>query len=95
MIAYVNNTVVRRNDVVEVERLKKHLHSKFDIKDLRELRWFLGIEIDAKKIYTTEGNSKEQNLQTSRIMVLVQKVERYSMISNLIKDWLGNCYPRL
>ena len=57
LIVYVNNIVVRRTDVVEVERLKKHLHSKFDIKDLRELRWFLGIEIDAKKIYTTEGNS--------------------------------------
>lgn len=57
LIVYVNNTVVRRNDVVEVERLKKHLHSKFDIKNLRELRWFLGIEIDAKKMYTTEGNS--------------------------------------
>lgn len=38
LIVYVNDIVIIRNDMVEVERLKKYLCSALEIKDLGELR---------------------------------------------------------
>ena len=45
VIVYVDDIVVTENDVAEIQSLKKHLASSFDIKALGLLSYFLGIEV--------------------------------------------------
>ena len=49
MIVYVDGIVVTGNGAVEVRRLRKHLRSEFEIKDLGVLRFVLGIEVVSSK----------------------------------------------
>lgn len=37
--------IITGNDVVEIARLKENLSKEFEVKDLGQLRYFLGIEI--------------------------------------------------
>lgn len=52
----MDNIVVTSNNVLEIERIMKHLVPELQIKDLGELRYFLKIEIIwlKKKIDTSE-----------------------------------------
>lgn len=43
-LVYVGNIVIARVDQEEIMRLKDYLASKFDIRDLGQLGYFLGIE---------------------------------------------------
>ncbi len=45
MIVYVDDVLLTSNDNEEIQRLKKHLASKFEIKDLGNLKYFLGIKV--------------------------------------------------
>ncbi|KAF5467255.1 hypothetical protein F2P56_017100 [Juglans regia] len=45
LLVYVDDIIVANNDLNSVNDLKTFLHSKFKIKDLDSLRYFLGIEI--------------------------------------------------
>ena len=45
VIVYVNDIIVIGDNIVEIERLKKKLAKELDIKDLRRLKYFLGIEV--------------------------------------------------
>lgn len=45
LLVYVDDIVVTGNDKVEIEKFKKYLNSKFMIKDLGILKYFLGIEV--------------------------------------------------
>lgn len=44
LIVYIRDIFVTSNDVEEVKRLKVPLRPAFEIKDLGELRYFLGID---------------------------------------------------
>jgi Reverse transcriptase (RNA-dependent DNA polymerase) len=44
MIVYVDDIVLTGNDPVEMKRLKISLVKEFEMKDLDELHYFLGIE---------------------------------------------------
>jgi Reverse transcriptase (RNA-dependent DNA polymerase) len=46
---YVDDIVLTGNDSVEMKRLKASLAKEFEMKDLDELRYFLGIEIARSK----------------------------------------------
>ena len=46
---YVDNTVLIRNDVEEMTMIKLKLAKEFEIKDLGNLRYFLGIEVARSK----------------------------------------------
>ena len=48
---YVDDLIVGGDHVADVEHVKSLLKKEFDMKDLGELRYFLGIEI----IHTEEG----------------------------------------
>ena len=45
LIVYVDDIVLNRDDIGEVERLKKVLATKFEVKDLGQMRYFLGMEV--------------------------------------------------
>jgi hypothetical protein len=45
LAVYVNDMIITVNDVVEIARLKKNLSKEFEVKDLGQLCYFLGIEI--------------------------------------------------
>ena len=42
---YVDDIIIIGNDVVAISNLKQYLHKTFSIKDLGDLRYFLGIEV--------------------------------------------------
>ncbi|GJR74301.1 putative RNA-directed DNA polymerase [Tanacetum coccineum] len=48
LIIYVDDMIVTGDDKEEITKLKKYLFTKFEMKDLGRLKYFLGIEIDCK-----------------------------------------------
>jgi hypothetical protein len=52
IIIYVDDLIVGGDNEKEIEHVKSLLKQKFDMKDLGELKFFLGIEV----IRTLEGN---------------------------------------
>ena len=53
LIVYVDDIVLTSKSTAEMDRIKGILHSKFHIKDLRVLKYFLGLEV----AYSDEGIS--------------------------------------
>ncbi|RVW96138.1 Retrovirus-related Pol polyprotein from transposon RE2 [Vitis vinifera] len=49
LIVYVDDMIVTRNDSEERKTLQKHLAREFKMKDLGELKYFLGIEVSRSK----------------------------------------------
>ena len=49
LIVYVNDIVITGNDQDGIQRLKQHLFSHFQTKNLGKLKYFLGIEIAQSK----------------------------------------------
>lgn len=45
VLVYVDDLLVTGNDLPEIESIKSLLHQKFTIKDLGDLKYFLGIEV--------------------------------------------------
>ena len=45
VLVYVDDLIITVSDQVEIENIKNNLKQKFDIKDLGNLKYFLGIEI--------------------------------------------------
>lgn len=45
VLIYVDDIVITGNDLVAIAALKRILHSQFRIKDLGDLKFFLGIEV--------------------------------------------------
>ena len=45
LIMYVNDIILTRDNTGEVERLKKVLATKFEVKDLGQMWYFLGMEV--------------------------------------------------
>ncbi|XP_016651106.1 PREDICTED: uncharacterized mitochondrial protein AtMg00810-like [Prunus mume] len=47
LIVYVDDIIVTKNDVEEQLKLQKYLSQEFEMKDLGDLKYFLGIEVPA------------------------------------------------
>ena len=45
LAVYVDDIIITGDDIVEIAQLKKKLSKEFEVKDLGQLRYFLGIEI--------------------------------------------------
>jgi hypothetical protein len=56
LIVYVDDIVITGDDDKGIESLKKHLTKEFEVKDLGQLRYFLGIEVSrsSKGIYLSQ-----------------------------------------
>ena len=49
LLIYVDDILITGNDPVSIATTKKILHSHFHLKDLGDLKYFLGIEVSASK----------------------------------------------
>lgn len=49
VLVYVDDLIITGSDRAEIQSIKDLLKSVFDIKDLRELQYFFGIEICRSK----------------------------------------------
>ncbi|OMO94485.1 Lipase, GDSL [Corchorus capsularis] len=49
LLVYVDDIIIASNDLTEILKIKQHLHELFSIKDLRELKYFLGLEVARSK----------------------------------------------
>ncbi|GJX50521.1 ribonuclease H-like domain-containing protein [Tanacetum coccineum] len=56
LLVYVDDIIITGNNVTEIEKFKVFLKSKFMIKDLGKLKYFLGIEV----VYTKKGTCLNQ-----------------------------------
>lgn len=45
LILYVDDIVIPSNDPYEIKSLRSYLEKQYEIKDLSQLRYFLGIEL--------------------------------------------------
>jgi hypothetical protein len=45
MLIYVDDVIIAFNDLAEIATVKQFLHASFPIKDLGEMKYFLGIEV--------------------------------------------------
>ena len=45
MAVYVDDIIITGDDEVEIKRLKENMSKEFEVKDLGQLKYFLGIEI--------------------------------------------------
>ena len=45
LIIYINDMIITGNDAREIEELKKKLSLEFEMKDLSNLKYFLGIQV--------------------------------------------------
>jgi Reverse transcriptase (RNA-dependent DNA polymerase) len=46
LAVYVNDMIITGDNEEEITQLKARLKKKFEVKDLRQFRYFFGIEID-------------------------------------------------
>jgi len=49
LLVYVDDIILAENDKKEIERVKEALNMTFKIKDLGDLRYFLGFEVVRSK----------------------------------------------
>ena len=49
LLIYVDDILITGNDSVSIVAIKKFLHSQFCLKDLGDLKYFLGIEVFSSK----------------------------------------------
>ena len=63
LIVYVGDIVIMGDNSHEIEKLKHQLREAFEVKDLRELRYFLGVEVARSKegIFLRFAKGNRQN----------------------------------
>ena len=49
LLVYIDDTILIGNNVEEVQKLKEYLGKEFEIKDLRSLKYLLGLEVARSK----------------------------------------------
>ncbi|KAK3034139.1 hypothetical protein RJ639_033482 [Escallonia herrerae] len=83
ILIYVDDILLTGNDLQEIERLKKFLLKRFRIKDLGDLKYFLGIEFSYSKkgIFMSQRKYALDILQDSRLLGVCP--DKFSMEQNL------------
>lgn len=52
LLIYINDIIVSENNTYNISELKNKMDKEFKIKDLENLKYFLGIEVARSKLYT-------------------------------------------
>ncbi|XP_052181881.1 uncharacterized mitochondrial protein AtMg00810-like [Diospyros lotus] len=83
LLVYVDDIIITGSDVVAIASLKSFLHSKFKLKDLGRLRYFLSLEIarSTKGIFFSQRHYALQLLEDTGF--LSSKLAIVPMISNI------------
>ena len=70
LLVYVDDVVLAGNSSAEIQQVKKLLHQKFKIKDLGQLRYFLGFEIarSSKGIFLNQRKYTLELLQDAGVL---------------------------
>jgi hypothetical protein len=69
---YVDDILIACNKLEDLEHLKKQLKSNFEMKDLGELRWFLGMEVTRDR--------KAGTMKLSQAQYVKKILERFNMV---------------
>ncbi|RDX81632.1 hypothetical protein CR513_37665, partial [Mucuna pruriens] len=79
LIIHVNDMIVTGNDIDKMAKLKTYLASKFDIKDLGGLKYFLGIEVARSKqgIFLSQHWKYVLNLLKETVMALIEELPNH------------------
>ena len=74
ILIYVDDILLTGNDFTEIQRVKDCLLQQFCIKDLGDLKYFLGIEFSRSKagIYMSQRKYALDILQDTGLIVFVQ-----------------------
>ncbi|GJS63466.1 ribonuclease H-like domain-containing protein [Tanacetum coccineum] len=88
LLVYVDDIIITGNNVAEIEKFKVFLKSKFMIKDLRKLKYFLGIEV----VDTDKGiclNQRKYVLDTPLLskLVISNKATTCDLVLENITDY--------
>ncbi|GJX62299.1 ribonuclease H-like domain-containing protein [Tanacetum coccineum] len=70
-LVYMDDIVIRRNNVGEISKFKDFLNQKFKIKDLGELKYFLGIEVLKMK----------NGLSLNKIRYCIELLHEYGLLA--------------
>ncbi|KAK3021290.1 hypothetical protein RJ639_047281 [Escallonia herrerae] len=83
ILIYVDDILLTGNDLQEIERLKKFLLKRFRIKDLGDLKYFLGIEFSRSKkgIFMSQRKYALDILQDSGLLGV--RPDKFPMEQNL------------
>ncbi|KAK2971090.1 hypothetical protein RJ640_000453 [Escallonia rubra] len=83
ILIYVDDILLTGNDLQEIERLKKFLLKRFRIKDLGDLKYFLGIEFSRSKkgIFMSQRKYAVDILQDSGLLGV--RPDKFPMEQNL------------
>lgn len=102
LLIYVDDILLTNDSLLEIQYLKTFLHNKFTIKDMGQLKYFLGLEIDkswsrisiCKKKYAL-GILQDTSLLNSKPVVfpMESNLKLTSLDSNLYED--PSTYRRL
>ncbi|XP_042988768.1 uncharacterized mitochondrial protein AtMg00810-like [Carya illinoinensis] len=83
LLVYVDDIFLASDSLLEIQLLKTFLHDKFTIKDLGELKYFLGLEVARSKIGISICQRKYALDILEQVGVLGAKPAAFPMESNL------------
>ncbi|KAL6312208.1 hypothetical protein AAG906_025550 [Vitis piasezkii] len=94
LLIYVDDILITGNDPVSIATTKKFLHSHFHLKDLGDLKYFLGIEVSASKngIFISQRKYALEIIEDAGLLgiapidTLMERGLKLSDKSDLLKD---------
>ena len=91
---YVNDIILTRNDLEEMERLTSVMGREFEIKDLKPLRYFLGMEVAKSRKGTVVSQRKYTLDLLKEISMLSNKLANIPMDQNK-KNEIGTLWIKV
>jgi len=94
VLVYMDDIIITSNNATLISILKKYLYSYFQIKDLGNLKYFLGVEVARSKqgIYLSERKYVLDILHDTKILLVGLVIFRWSKIWT--QGWRSTTYIR-
>ncbi|XP_059599016.1 uncharacterized protein LOC132255176 [Vitis vinifera] len=88
LIVYVDDMIVTGNDSEEMKTLQKHLAREFEMKDLGELKYFLGIEVSRSKKDQVPTNKERYQRLVGRLMYLAHTLPDLAYALSVVSQFM-------